>query len=56
MELEPNLLHWNVNQLEHELELEHTKRTVEAFVSYFQKGLLRKKELLHYENKLTKLV
>ena len=27
MELEPNLLDWNVNKLEHELELEDIKRT-----------------------------
>ena len=27
MELEPNSLDWNVNELEHELELEDMKRT-----------------------------
>ena len=27
MELEPNLLDWNVNELEHELELEDMKHT-----------------------------
>ena len=29
MELEPNLLDWNVNELERELELEDMKRTIE---------------------------
>ena len=28
MELEPNLLDWNVNELERELELEDMKRTI----------------------------
>ena len=28
MELEPNLLDWNVNELERELELEDMKRTL----------------------------
>ena len=30
MELERNLLDWNVNELEHKLELEDMKRTVDS--------------------------
>ena len=32
MELEPNLLDWNVNELERELELEDMKRTNDRIV------------------------
>ena len=31
MELEPNLLDWNVNELEQELELEDMKRTTVTY-------------------------
>ena len=35
MELEPNLLDWNVNELERELELEDMKRTISGSHCYF---------------------
>ena len=43
MELEPNLLDWNVNELERELELEDMKRTKVfptfwRFISFFRVG------------------
>ena len=34
MKLEPNSLHWNVNELEYELELEDMKRTY-ALLSFW---------------------
>ena len=35
MELEPNLLDWNVNELESELELEDMKRTKGQLISFY---------------------
>ena len=43
MELEPNLLDWNVNELEHELELEDMKRT-----TGFKVNLLMQNEGPHW--------
>ena len=39
MELEPNLLDWNVNELERELELEDLKRTM---AGYYWKVIFRR--------------
>ena len=33
MQLEPNSLDWNGNELEHELELEDMKHTISKFIS-----------------------